>query len=265
MHEWEMQRRSPDPRLRGLVHSYTGYVECAPAPLRRLEAATMTIPMILSLGPGMIVAGERFSSFVAGPIDGPTVTEHAGEQLGIEVNLTPPGARRLLGVPLAEIAHRVVEFADLLGRPGAELIERLGEAPDWAARFALLDAALLERLVEADPLRAEVAHARALLDAARGCRPVEGLAREVGWSRRHLAARFKQDVGVSPKTAARILRFERVTTLLRSGRAGTLADAAYACGYADQAHLHRDFRAFAGTTPTDYAARVMPAWRGVAA
>jgi transcriptional regulator GlxA family with amidase domain len=104
-----------------------------------------------------------------------------------------------------------------------------------------------------------------LLEAAHGDVAVQRLAEGVGWSRRHLASCFKEDIGMSPKTAARILRFERVTALLRTGAAASLADAAYDCGYADQAHLNRDFRAFADATPTDYAARVMPAGRGIAA
>ncbi len=265
MNAWDAETGTPDRRLRGLVSSYTGYVEFAPAPLRRLEAATMRIPMILSLGPTILVGGERFGSFVAGPDDRSVVTEHAGDQLGVEVNLTPLGARRLLAVPLLEIARRVVALADLVGPEGEVLVARLQEAPDWDARFALLDAALLRRLDAAPPVRAEVVQAWSLLEASHGAVGVEALARRVGWSRRHLASRFAQDIGVPPKTAARILRFERVTSLLRSGRALSLADAAYDCGYADQSHLNRDFRSLAGTTPGDYAARVMPAGRGVAA
>jgi AraC-like DNA-binding protein len=262
---WENTMRAPHPRLRGHVSSYTGYAERTPAPMRRLEAATMTVPMIISLGPALLVDGARHRSFVAGPDDGPSVTEHAGDQLGIQVNLTPLGARRLLGVPVVELARCVVVFEDLLGRDGRELLERLGEAASWKARFALLDAVLLHRLVAAPPVAAEVEAAWSTLEASHGGVTVQRLAAHVGWSRRHLAERFKEDVGVSPKTAARILRFGRVTALLRTGAAASLADAAYDCGYADQAHLNRDFRAFAGTTPTDYAARVMPASRGIAA
>jgi AraC-like DNA-binding protein len=263
--EWESAVRRADPRLRGLVASYTGYVERTPAPLRRLEAATMRVPMIISLGPSMLVDGQRHCSFVAGPADVPTLTEHAGDQCGIEVSLTPLGARRLLGVPVAELAGRAVAFEELLGRHAATLTERLVRAADWEARFALLDRALLRRLQEARPLPAEIVQAWSLLHRSHGALGVDAIAREVGWSRRHLAARFREDIGLPPKTTARILRFERVTMLLRSGVCVSLADAAYECRYADQSHLNRDFRAFAGTTPTDYAARVMPAGRGVVA
>ena len=87
------------------------------------------------------------------------------------------------------------------------------------------------------------------LAAADGRLAIGPLAAEVGWSRRHLAARWRRDVGLGPKTVARVLRFEHALRLVREGRA--LADVAYACGYADQSHLNRDFRALAGATPRE--------------
>ena len=190
------------------------------------------------------------------------MTEYSGEQRGIQVNLTPLGARRLLGLPMAELARRVVAIEDLLG--AERLVERLQDAPDWDARFALLDAVLLRRLRDAAPVAPQLEHAWARLRAGDGAVEIATLAAEVGWSRRHLAARFGAEVGLPPKTVARILRFQRVTRTLRASAGRGLADIAYACGYADQAHLNRDFRAFAGTTPTDYAARLLPGGAGVA-
>ena len=87
------------------------------------------------------------------------------------------------------------------------------------------------------------------LTQADGRLAVGALAAEVGWSRRHLAASWRRDVGLGPKTVARVLRFERALRLVREGRA--LADVAYACGYADQSHLNREFRALAGATPRE--------------
>jgi len=261
---WETVRRRPDARLRGAVLSYTGYVEHAPAPMRRLEVPFVGIPLILSLGPSLLVDGVRHRSFVAGLDDTATVTEYAGEQHGIQVNLTPLGARRLLGLPMSELSRRVVALEDVLGAPAARLVERLHDAGGWETRFALLDHLLLGRLAGAAPVAPEVEHAWARLKGADGAVAVATLAAEVGWSRRHLAARFHDDVGLPPKTVARILRFERVTGTLRAGGGAALADIAYACGYADQAHLNRDFRAFAGTTPTAFVARLLPGGAGVA-
>jgi AraC-like DNA-binding protein len=221
------------------------------------------IPMIISLGPTLLVDGVRHGSFVAGLDDGFSVTEYAGEQRGIQVNLTPLGARRLLGLPMSELTRRVVALDDV--RIGDELVGRLQDASDWATRFDVLDAFLLARLARADPIAPELELAWRRLTATAGAIPIGRLAREVGWSRRHLAGRFAHEVGFGPKVVARILRFQRVTGELRARGGNGLADIAYATGYADQAHLNRDFRAFAGTTPTDYAARLLPGGAGVSA
>ena len=146
-----------------------------------------------------------------------------------------------------------------------ELVARLQEAPAWDERFALLDATLLRRLAEAPRVAPQLEHAWARLQASDGAVAIATLAGEVGWSRRHLAARFTADIGLPPKSVARILRFSRVAGTLRANQGRGLADIAYACGYADQAHLNRDFRAFAGATPTDYAARLLPGGAGVSA
>ncbi len=263
---WEAVDGRPHPRLRAAVVSYTGYVEHATRPMRRLEVPFAGIPIIISLGPTLLVDGVRHGSFVAGLDDSATITEYAGEQRGIQINLTPLGARRLLGLPMCELARRVVALDDVLGATSAAaLVERLQHAPDWDARFVALDAFLLARLVSAPPVAIELHHAWARLNATAGTIAISQLATEVGWSRRHLAARFTSEAGLSPKAVARILRFARVTGTLRAQGGRGLAEIAYAAGYGDQAHLNRDFRAFAGTTPTDFAARLLPEGAGVSA
>ena len=87
--------------------------------------------------------------------------------------------------------------------------------------------------------------------------------REVGWSRRHLGERFRQELGLSPKVAARVLRFERACELLRRsvrpelGQPG-LAAVAARCGYTDQAHLTREWHHLAGCSPTTWMAEELP-------
>jgi AraC-like DNA-binding protein len=90
------------------------------------------------------------------------------------------------------------------------------------------------------------------LELSDGAVPIGELAAELGWSRRHLAVRFREELGMAPKALARLLRFERAVKRLRAG--DELADLALDAGYYDQAHFNRDFRAFAGTTPTQYLA-----------
>jgi AraC-like DNA-binding protein len=148
-----------------------------------------------------------------------------------------------------ELTNRVVAIEDVLGPRAALLAERLQEAPGWAERFALIDATLLRRLAAGPQPAPEVAWTFRRLATADGRVAIGALADEVGWSRRHLATSWRRDVGLGPKAVARILRFQRALRLLREGH--TLADAAYECGYADQPHLNRDFRALAGATPRE--------------
>ena len=80
-----------------------------------------------------------------------------------------------------------------------------------------------------------------------GTRRIREIARQVGWSHQHLITRFKQQVGVAPRLAARLLRLSRVWRLIDSGH--SWARIAAESGYADQSHLVREFRQFTGTTP----------------
>ena len=103
------------------------------------------------------------------------------------------------------------------------------------------------------------------LRSSSGKTSVGGLARELGWSHRRLIARFREQIGMPPKMLSRVLRFERVSGLLRDTPAPRLAELALDCGYYDQAHLNRDFRDFAGTTPGAYLAARLPEGGGVTA
>jgi AraC-like DNA-binding protein len=152
-------------------------------------------------------------------------------------------------MPMGELANGGADLADLLG-DADELAERLYETPGWPARLALLEAYIERRVAEAPPALREIEWSWQRLLRTDGAVPVAELAEEVGWSRRHLAARFREHVGLPPKALARILRFERAAERLRRG--ADLADAALDSGYYDQAHFNRDFKAFAGVTPTEY-------------
>jgi AraC-like DNA-binding protein len=251
---WEFVRRPVDVRLAGLVVGLAGYAEHSDRPVRRHEGPGASVPVILSFGPAMRVGGARHTTFAAGMHDRAAQTEFTGEQCGIELRLTPLGAFRLLGVPPGEYANQAIELP-LLDRLAGQAA---GQAPDWAGRLdaveaALLDrAAFLDRAARAPAPDPAVAWAWRVLERSGGAVPVGALAEEIGWSRRHFAARFRHQVGLTPKAAARVLRFERASRALRAG--GSAAAVAAACGYADQSHLVREFRALAGRTPTGYLA-----------
>ena len=231
------------------VRSLAGWYERVDHPVVRREVPGGRIVLVISFGPPLEVDGSSYGSFVAGLHETAAITEHAGVSHGVQAYLTPLGAERLFRMPMAELANGGADLADLLD-DADELAERLYEAPGWPARLALLEAYIERRVAEAPPLPREIEWSWQRLLASEGAVPVAELADEVGWSRRHLAARFREHVGLPPKALARILRFERAAERLRRG--ADLADAALDSGYYDQAHFNRDFKAFAGVTPTEY-------------
>jgi AraC-like DNA-binding protein len=168
-------------------------------------------------------------------------------QDGVQYSLTPLAATALLGLPAAELAERTVDLADVLGPAADRLVDDLAAAPGWAERFARLDAALTDRLSgRVAPVPPEVREAWRIVHGSAGRCRVEDLAAHVGWSRRHLSERFRLATGLTPKQAARIARFEATRRLLTDPRRPPLAEVAVRCGYADQPHLAREWRALAG-------------------
>jgi AraC-like DNA-binding protein len=154
--------------------------------------------------------------------------------------------------PMHALARATVALEDVLGREARLLEERLCEARTWDERFELAERALAARLSAAEPPPPDVEWAWRRLSATRGRIRVNELAAELGCSRKHLAARFREHVGLPPKLVARMLRFRHAADLLTSDRPPCLAELALLCGYYDQAHLDRDFRDFAATTPSAY-------------
>jgi AraC-like DNA-binding protein len=238
-------RRAPAAPLAGRVTSYYGFEAKTPQPVRQREGPGTDVVMILTFEEHWLIDGERRTSFVGGLHDRQVTTEHTGRSLGMQVNLDPLAARALVGVPLHELAHRTVPLEEILD---PLLVERLAEAQDWNARFALLDGVLASRLAAARP-SPEIAWAWSRLRATHGRAAIGELATELGWSRKRIVARFRDEIGLPPKTVARLLRFERAREL-----AGTMSwgELAYECGFADQPHLIAEFRRITGRTPETF-------------
>lgn len=256
---FEMVRRVPGDRLKGAVTDICGYRETAPGHFRNVEYASLTVPLVISFAePFSIGLGknpgdnDRFASFAAGLYAGPVVIESFGGACCVQINFTPLGARRFFGQPMSELTETMVGLDDVLGLEGIALREQLGNARDWSTRFAIAETFVATRLTKARETQAEIAWAYDRITASGGRIRIASLADRLGWSRKHLAGKFSNAIGVGPKTLSRIVRFNRALGLSRQGE-NDWADIAADCGYADQAHLVREFRDLAGQTPTTLA------------
>ncbi|WP_342371722.1 helix-turn-helix domain-containing protein [Propioniciclava soli] len=244
--------RPMHPALRPYVASCVGYDYRLPtdAVHHGLPSSALTVIFAfdepLDCGWGTEAASARFWTLAAGLHTRPSLIRTHGSQVGLQLGLTPRGARALLGVPAAPLASTLVSGDELGAALPRCLHERLAPL-SWARRFTVLEEHLLERLGRAG----RAGHRTAELGWRRltgAPRRVEEVARELGVSRRHLRNLFMAEFGLSPKEVAQVARFDRARTLATNGV--PLAETAAAAGYADQAHLTREWRRFAGLTPT---------------
>jgi AraC-like DNA-binding protein len=255
----QLSLRPAEPRLRPLIGDYEGYVERAAGFSRRRQVPGTSIVLIaLFDGPLGVSDPARggevvpHTAFVAGLDGGPAFTEFTNVSSGIQLNLNPIAARMLFGMPMHELAHRVIDLGEALGPGGPEYLERLRHAREWEARFAITDAFILRRLARADAPAEAVAWAFQRLARSGGRAPIASICEELGWSRKRLVTEFRDHVGLPPKLIGSLFRFERAQQMLRRTPVPAWAEIAQACGYYDQAHFTREFRRFAGTTPTSY-------------
>ncbi|WP_433444799.1 helix-turn-helix domain-containing protein [Nonomuraea sp. CA-141351] len=230
--------------------------------VRDLDALRMVphpaVTLLVEFGTGSPVvdytAGrQQRGSVVAGPglgSEGPVRAR--GENVEcVQVRLSPVIARAVLGASPADLDGAVIALDDLWGREASRIREQLGDVSSWQDRFALMDTLLARRHEAGPPVDPEVAWAWHRIAGSRGLARVDGLAAEVGWSRKRLWSRFRSQLGLPPKRAAKLVRFDHAAHRLVAGEgpAQVAADA----GYADQSHLHRDVVAFTGATPATVA------------
>jgi AraC-like DNA-binding protein len=221
--------------------------------MRRRELPGRHVTVIVSFGDPLVLIGERghrrtVGSFVTGLQSEPAITERVGHQYGMHLELGPLAAYSLLGVPMQSLANTLVDLPAVLGPAGVELVERLAATRSWPERFALLQAVVAARITCGPQPTSAVALAWQRLRETHGRVRIDELTQQSVVSHRHLVARFREEVGMTPKCLARVLRFEHSLTMLRQPGTG-LADVASAAGYYDQAHLNRDYQALAGITP----------------
>jgi len=176
----------------------------------------------------------------------------AGTALGVRLR---PGAATTFGASASDLRDRHPTAEQLWGAEGRRLTERVAEAASDCERLALLARAVARRAAQAPPTDPAVDTAVALL--ARGGTTVAGAAAAAGVGERQLRRRFLEHVGYGPKTLHRVLRLQRFLALAIATDED-LAGLAALAGFADQAHLNRDARSLAASTPARLVAARRP-------
>ncbi len=198
---------------------------------------------------------QQMRSAVAGLGHLPTRITGSGVEC-LELRMSPFTAFTLLGGALPELNGNLVGLVDMWGLSATHLAEQLAGRKSWTDRFAVVETALAGRLESGPAPDPEVRGAWARILAGGGSTRVDHLAAEFGWSRKRLWARFTAQTGITPKRAAMLVRFDAAARRLSAGKGPS--EVAVACGYADQAHLHRDVRDFAECTPRELVAAAPP-------
>jgi AraC-like DNA-binding protein len=249
------QRPLPD-RITHMTRGCYGYEEWANGPVVRSEFANANVVVILEIAEPLQVSNDQATAshrggFVAGIHDGPTRTSHSGHQAGIQLNLPPLVARQLLGLPLGEIAHQVMAAVDLLPLAQRARVQRLAELRTWDDRLDVVESLLKDTLERPLPRGfRELDWAITRIEVSGGNVSIRALAQALGWSERRLQRAFTEQIGVTPKVFARLVRFDTLMTRVHTHPGERWVDQALELGFSDQSHLVREVRQFSGVTPS---------------
>ncbi|MGW3563362.1 helix-turn-helix domain-containing protein [Streptomyces sp. NPDC000941] len=251
---WETVAARPHPRLRPGVHGYRGFRMALGRPRRRLELPIGAVTLMLGFQGSLRISDPTrpssaadFTSVLMGLGTHAGQGEHNGSLYGVEVVLEPWVAFTLFGVAMHELAETVIPPGELLGPRIHDLTDALAALPGWPERFQLLDTVLPAWAAGGPPCAPPVVAAWRELVRTGGTVPIRRLTALTGWGSRTLEKRFREQIGLPPKTAARVLRLRRALRLLARGCVP--AQVAAASGYCDQAHFTRECTAMTGLPP----------------
>lgn len=249
---WDIATPSGPGRLTGVTMA--GFADRANDLVDMQVIPYPAVTLVIDLGDGVVVndvsGRQQRGSVVAGMAPG--VVRGRGRDIEcLQIRLSPVVAHGVLGSP-ADLSGTVVTLEDLWGRAGVRMQEQLRAASVWDDRFTIAETALGRRYESGRAVDPEIAFVWHRMVVNHGQVRVEALADEIGWSRKRMWSRFTTQLGLSPKRAAQLIRFDQAAHRLAAGQ--TAATVAAETGYADQSHLNREVMAFTGITPTAIAA-----------
>ena len=263
---WSVSVWQPDPRLGGIIASmWFGEGQVAYRRDRILPSGQSQL--LINLGPPQyrIEPGPPevrvpfkdiwYSGLHQGPID--TEAPHGNALLGVA--FTAHGVFPWLGERMDDLSDRIIALADAVGDGALALRERLLDTPSLESRFKVVERWLISRLRPRAIVHPAARWAVDRIAASGGRVSIEDLAVQTGFTRKHLGNLFRQQVGLSPKSLARVHRFRGALDMLNRAE-GEVPWAALAgqCGFYDQSHLIHEFRRFTGLSPVELARRDRP-------
>ena len=232
-----------------------GFVQRSGETVDQIEVARPAVTVLFVLSGEMRLGGDDrpVRSAAVGLRSLPLRSSSSSSVECVEMNLSPLQMFALCGGrPMDEIADGIADLDDIAVRPMAGLHERVASTSCWSDRFDLVHG-FVDEAMGVDQGSAEIRHAWWMLSATGGRAGVGELCSATGWSAKRLRARFRREIGVTPKQAGRLIRFGLAHDRLTAGVAPSIVAAEG--GFADQSHLHRDVLGFSGMTPGKLAAR----------
>lgn len=226
-----------------------GFRGRAPSQLNLQLVPYPAVTVFIEFGDGVLVDGSGVRRSRGGVVGlAPGMLTAVGRDVDcLQIRLSPLLARAVFG---ATDPIGVLPLDTVWGDDAQRLCDRL-QGASWDERFAIATTELARRAASGPTVDPEVTATWRAMVRSQGRVRVDHIADEIGWSRKRLWSRFGAQIGLPPKRAAQLIRFDAAAHRLATGAAP--AEVAHTCGYADQSHLHRDARAFAGLTPAGVA------------
>jgi AraC-like DNA-binding protein len=202
------------------------------------------------------------SAWASGLRDEVLTTYSSGRSSLLGVRFTPLGAYAFFRMPMDALAGRVFELEDICGHETERTLDALRHVPDWPSRIDRFEQLIVERLADRDEPSREINWMLRVLDRTNGRVQMRALQSDLGWSAKRIIARFREHVGLSPKTYARLLRFRAAVDAIEAADEPDWCELAFRCGFYDQAHLINEFRAFSDCSPGEFLRLRVPASAG---
>lgn len=248
---------NPAPALRPYILNMFAFHQKTTQPLSMRRYPMPFVILLIELGSAIRLRTQNgnihvvpHGGFAAGLSDTYADAEFSGVMTGIQISLTPTGARRLFGLSMDSLKNIAVPLVELLPRSYVFCLEQLHEAQTWRQRFELLEACFTPLILGRDMNTSAVDWAITEMMATRDGVNMSALCDRLGYSQKHVISLFHDKVGIPPQLMARLIRLHRTMRTIASAPHVNWVNLALSNGFYDQAHFVREIKRFSGHTPS---------------